>query len=166
MPLRKRRAEMTTIVESTGDVFRDIGFSRTEAANLKLRADLMLELRQVIKTRNLTQIEAAKLFDVTQPRVSDIVRGKIHLFTIDTLVTMLARAGVATRVVPDRRVQRTSTFVELPDIERKFIETWQQAAAALVSAYTPEPSVDEGPVRSDADLDKWAWHAAEYPLCA
>jgi predicted XRE-type DNA-binding protein len=54
----------------------------------------MLAIRQLIATRRLIQAEAARLLGVTQPRISDLVRGKINLFSIDVLVTMLGRAGV------------------------------------------------------------------------
>jgi predicted XRE-type DNA-binding protein len=54
----------------------------------------MAELVRLIRERKLTQNSAAKLFGVTQPRISDLVRGKIDLFSIDTLVSMLARAGM------------------------------------------------------------------------
>jgi predicted XRE-type DNA-binding protein len=85
---------MTTKVHrSTGDVFRDLGFPAQEAESLRLRAELMVQLRRLIEARRLTQAAAAKLFGVTQPRVSNLVRGKIDLFSIDTLVDMLARAG-------------------------------------------------------------------------
>ena len=60
------------IRRSTGNVFRDHGFSEDEAENLKIRADLMIELTKLIEARELTQ--AAGL---TQPRVSDLMRGKI-----------------------------------------------------------------------------------------
>jgi len=61
--------------------------------NLKIRAQLMHELSAYIEDQGLTQVEAAALFGVTQPRISDLVRGKIDRFTIDMLVNMLARAG-------------------------------------------------------------------------
>jgi len=86
---------MTTKVRrSSGDVFRDLGFPIEEAESLRLRADLMVQIRRLIEARKLTQSAAAKIFGVTQPRVSDLVRGRIDLFSIDTLVDMLARAGV------------------------------------------------------------------------
>src|SRR5258708_39034546 len=84
---------------STGNVLRDLGFSREEAENLKIRTDLMIRLSKLIEARRLTQAEAASLFGVTQPRVSDIVRGKIERFCIDTLVAMLGHAGVPGHVV-------------------------------------------------------------------
>ena len=88
---------------STGNVFRDLGFSQEEAENLKIRTDLMIRLSTLIETRRLTQAQAARLFEVTQPRISDLVRGKIDRFSIDTLVAMLAHAGVRVQVVVGRR---------------------------------------------------------------
>ena len=79
-------------------MFRDLGFGSEEAASLKIRADLMIEIERLMRRRRLTQAAAAKLLGVTQPRVSDLVRGKIDLFSIDTLVDMLTRAGVRVRV--------------------------------------------------------------------
>jgi predicted XRE-type DNA-binding protein len=84
------------ITRAGGNVFADLGFSESEAANLKVRAQLMRKLRDVIV--DLTQVDAAELLGVAQPRVSDLKRGKIGLFTIDSLVNMLARAGVTVRV--------------------------------------------------------------------
>jgi predicted XRE-type DNA-binding protein len=63
-------------------------------AHLRLRAQLMSAVCEVIRRRGLRQREAAALFGVAQPRVSDLVRGKLTLFSIDTLVNMLAAAGV------------------------------------------------------------------------
>ena len=93
--------------QSSGNVFRDLGFAPAEAANLKIRADLMIEIDRLMKRRRLTQTAAAKLFGVTQPRISDLVRGKIELFSIDGLVSMLTRAGVNVRL--DLHVKRTRT---------------------------------------------------------
>lgn len=81
-----------------GNVFRDLGFSADEAAHLKVRAVLMSELTALIGDRHLSQAEAADLFGVTQPRVSDLVRGKIDKFSVDTLINMLAAAGVRVSV--------------------------------------------------------------------
>jgi predicted XRE-type DNA-binding protein len=64
------------------------------AENMKLRSTLMLALKDYITRESLTQSQAAKLFGVTQPRISDLIRGRIDLFAIDTLVNMLATAGL------------------------------------------------------------------------
>ncbi len=86
------------IISSTGDVFRDLGFSESESKSLQLRSKLMLQLREVIDKAGLTQATAAKMFNVSQPRVSDLMRGKIHLFSLDTLVDMLGNAGIDVEV--------------------------------------------------------------------
>ncbi len=84
----------TKIRRSSGNVFRDLGFSEEEAEHLRIRASLMVQIRKVLEMRRLTQARAAELFGVSQPRISDLVRGKIALFSIDTLVDMLAHAGI------------------------------------------------------------------------
>ena len=65
-----------------------------EAENMKLRSGLMMALKAHMERVGLTQSDAAKLFGVTQPRVSDLVRGKINLFGLDALVNMATAAGL------------------------------------------------------------------------
>lgn len=94
---------MTTKMQrSSGNVFRALGFSAEEATNLKMRSDLMIRLSRLIEARGLTQAQAAGLFGVTQPRVSDLVRGKIDRFSVDTLIAMLGHAGVKVQIVLGR----------------------------------------------------------------
>jgi predicted XRE-type DNA-binding protein len=81
------------IVRSGGNVFEDLGFSSEDAENLKVRSALMGSIRSIIEREGLTQARAAQMLGVSQPRVSDLVRGKIDLFSIDALVNMLAAAG-------------------------------------------------------------------------
>jgi predicted XRE-type DNA-binding protein len=69
-----------------------------EAENMKLRSQLMMDLKKHLSKTELTQADAAKILGVTQPRISDLMRGKIHLFTIDTLVNMIAKAGLHVEV--------------------------------------------------------------------
>ena len=95
----------TRVRRSSGNVFRDLGFDAEEAENLRLRSELMIQIRSLIERRNLTQTAAAKLFGVTQPRVSDLVGGRINLFSIDALVKMLARAEVRVQLVLKRKSQ-------------------------------------------------------------
>ena len=95
--------EKVKLTRSSGNVFRDLGFSGDEAEYLKLRAELMVNLQKVITARGLKQAEAAKLLGVTQPRVSDVMRGRIDLFSIDTLIDMLARLGIRVKLVPHPR---------------------------------------------------------------
>ena|SRR5579875_3434722 len=96
------------IERSSGNVFKDLGFAPKEAESLRLRAQLMAELKRLIETRKLTQNSAAKLFGVSQPRISDLVRGRIDLFSIETLIDMLTRAGIRVqlRLTPARRAPR------------------------------------------------------------
>jgi predicted XRE-type DNA-binding protein len=84
---------------STGNVFSDLGFPDEEAENLRVRADLMIRLSELIEERGLTQAKAAKLLGVTQPRVSDLLRGKIQLFSVDSLIEMLGRSGASVSLV-------------------------------------------------------------------
>jgi predicted XRE-type DNA-binding protein len=81
------------IRKSSGNVFKDLGFGAEQAENLRVRSDLMIQLTRLIEARGLTQAAAARLLGVTQPRVSDLVRGKIDRFSIDGLVEMLGHAG-------------------------------------------------------------------------
>lgn len=85
----------TRIRRASGNVFRDLGFPPAEAAHLLVRSELMIALNQLLDERGLTQVRAAKLLGVSQPRVSDLRRGKIDRFSIDSLVDMLARLGVS-----------------------------------------------------------------------
>lgn len=90
------------ITKGSGNVFRDVGFSPREAEHLRVRAELMVALERLIARRRLTQAKAATLFGVSQPRVNDLVRGRLHRFSIDALVDMLARAGVRVHFTIER----------------------------------------------------------------
>src|ERR1700680_3329560 len=87
------------VTESTGNVFRDLGFPAEEAEHLLIRADLLLQLQKAVAARRLTQAAVAKVLRITQPRVSDLLRGQLHLFSSDTLIDFLARLGIHVRVV-------------------------------------------------------------------
>ena len=80
------------------NVFKALEADQAVAENLKIRAQLMNILAEHIRKQGLTQKQAAELFEVTQPRVSDLTRGKIERFTIDMLIIMLARTGRHVRV--------------------------------------------------------------------
>jgi predicted XRE-type DNA-binding protein len=69
-----------------------------QSVGMRVRSDLMLNLTEVIRERGITQGDAAALFGVTQPRVSDLMRGKINLFSLDTLIDMAATAGMSPTV--------------------------------------------------------------------
>lgn len=78
----------------THNVFSDLGFDSAEASSLKLRSELMLAIKKYIKTNQLTQVQAAKIMGVDQPRINKLLAGHIELFTIDKLVIMLKRAKI------------------------------------------------------------------------
>jgi predicted XRE-type DNA-binding protein len=69
-----------------------------QAASMRARSELMMNLTEVIREKGMTQGDAAALFGVTQPRVSDLMRGKINLFSLDTLIDMAATAGMSPTV--------------------------------------------------------------------
>jgi len=87
-----------------GSVFDDLGFDKAEAVNLKIRAALMNAIEEQLDKKGLTQAQASKLLGVTQPRISDLKRGKMHLFTIDMLVNMLSKLGKPVHLVIDDRI--------------------------------------------------------------
>jgi predicted XRE-type DNA-binding protein len=74
------------IVNSSGNVFIDLGYSPDEAAVLQMRADLMADLRKIVKARRLTQARAAEILGISQSRVSDLVRGKWDRFSLEMLI--------------------------------------------------------------------------------
>ena len=69
-----------------------------QAACMRARSELMMSLTEVIRECGITQGDAAALFGVTQPRISDLMRGKINLFSLDTLIDMAATAGMCPSV--------------------------------------------------------------------
>jgi predicted XRE-type DNA-binding protein len=105
MAKKRRMGRDVRVTQSTGNVFRDLGFSEDESAHLLVRSDLMIEVQKFIAARRLTQAQVAKILHVTQPRVSDLLRGRVDLFSTDTLLDMLGRLGVQVRFVlkPSRR---------------------------------------------------------------
>jgi predicted XRE-type DNA-binding protein len=85
------------VTRPDGNIFRDLGFSPAEAENLRIRRELLAALQQVVHAHP-TQAMAAEHLGVTQPRVSDIVRGKIELFSVDSLIELLGRAHIRVEV--------------------------------------------------------------------
>jgi predicted XRE-type DNA-binding protein len=79
--------------EEFGSVWEALGFEPQEAANLEARSELMVRIRKSINQAGWTQAEAAVRCGVSQPRVNDLMRGKIDKFSIDALVNMLTALG-------------------------------------------------------------------------
>lgn len=82
----------------SANVFEDLGFEAEEAMNLKIRADLMLDLRDRIQKRGWTQKEAAEFLGETQPRISNLMNGEISRFSIDKLINLLGKVGMEVRI--------------------------------------------------------------------
>lgn len=96
------------VTRSTGNVFSDLGFPEEEAEHLRVRADLLIQIQKALKVRGFKQAEAAELLGVTQPRVSDLARGRLDLFSVDSLIDMLARLGIRVKLVvvpPKKRLR-------------------------------------------------------------
>lgn len=98
----------TKLTPSSGNVFRDLGFPDEQAEHLLIRSDLMIQVQKSIAAKGLKQAEAAKVLHVSQPRVSDLLRGRIDLFSTDTLIDMLARLGVGVRLVLKLKARRVA----------------------------------------------------------
>jgi len=83
-PTKKRFASVWGAIENAPE----------KAANLRLRSSLMIALKKHLAGTGLSQTQIAKLSGVAQPRVSDLMRGKIEVFGLDALVNMAAKAGL------------------------------------------------------------------------
>lgn len=77
-----------------GSVWDAIENTPEEAGNMKQRSEIMMALKQHIEKTQASQAQAAELLGVTQPQVSDLIRGKIDLFSLDALVNMATSAGI------------------------------------------------------------------------
>jgi predicted XRE-type DNA-binding protein len=93
------------LIESSGNVYKDLGFSDDESANLLVRSELILMVKNLIRERGWTQQEAAAELGVHQPRVSDLFQGRIGNFSVDTLMSWLHKLGKEVFItVKDREV--------------------------------------------------------------
>lgn len=92
------REQNFIVTQCSDNIFDDLGFDRSEAANLKIRADLMLALKEYIQSQGWTQEQAAEFFQETQPRISNLINGEISRFSVDKLINMLSRAGMEVKV--------------------------------------------------------------------
>ncbi len=102
--VKRHEKENVKITRSSGNVFLDLGFPPAEAENLRVRADLLIDLRQVIREKGWTQAQAAEFFQETQPRISCLMNGDVTRFSIDKLINLLAKAGLHVRVTIKKAV--------------------------------------------------------------
>jgi predicted XRE-type DNA-binding protein len=87
------------VFTSVWDALED---SPAEAANMRLRSELMIAIRQVVTGWSVTQAAASRRLEVTQPRLNDLLRGRINNFSLDALIVLAARAGLEVRVQIER----------------------------------------------------------------
>jgi len=90
-------------IERYESIWDAIEPSAAEAANMKARAALMMAIRKVIDGWRATQSEAAKRLEISQPRLNDLLRGRINKFSLDALVELADRAGLSVQVRIVRR---------------------------------------------------------------
>lgn len=99
-----------TMTKSSGNVFADLGFGTEEAQNLLLRSQMMMAVADWYESSGLTQAMAAKVLGITQPRLNQVLKGKINEFSLDALVNMATCAGmrVGLTIKPAARVRTVS----------------------------------------------------------
>ncbi len=83
-----------TMTRGSGNVFADLGFDAEEAQNLQLRSQTMMAVESWYRASGLTQAKAAQALGVTQPRLNQLLKGRIGEFSLDALVNMVTRAGM------------------------------------------------------------------------
>jgi predicted XRE-type DNA-binding protein len=119
------------VTRSSGNVFRDLGFPPDKAEHLLVRADVMIRLEKELGFRGLKQAQAAKLLGITQPRVGDLLRGRVELFSADALIDMLARLG---NQGPYRSLDTRQSRVERrPSASGRLLLGGQRSGAEAVS---------------------------------
>jgi predicted XRE-type DNA-binding protein len=100
----RRRAVSQSTHLTTDKLFEDLGFSTEEAAVLELKLTLHNEIMKVVAKRKFTSRDVEKLLDISQPKASDLLNGKISQMTADRLTKYLHRLG--------RRVKVTTTVAK------------------------------------------------------
>jgi predicted XRE-type DNA-binding protein len=98
---RKKSINGVVFIEGSDNVFRDLGFSEAESVNLLARSQLMTAIKDTLKERKMTQVQAAKILGVGQPRISDLHSGRISRFTVDMLMKWLAKLGKRVTIAVD-----------------------------------------------------------------
>ena len=104
LPLSGRKKAKPLYETSCGNIFIDLGFPEDEAVSMLARADLMGEIREIIRANHWTQEKAAKILRISQPRIAEIMKLKADHYSIDLLMKLLYRLG--------RKVSLSITVVE------------------------------------------------------
>jgi predicted XRE-type DNA-binding protein len=82
------------VTKGGANIFEDLGFDAQESQNFLLRSQTMIALVQWFNASGMTQVQAAKVLGVTQPRFNQLLKGKIDIFSLDALVNMATNAGM------------------------------------------------------------------------
>jgi predicted XRE-type DNA-binding protein len=85
-------------IKGSDNIFADLGFSRGEAENLKMRSELMIAIEMFYRRSGLTQAQAAKRLGISQPRLNALLKSRIDQFSLDALVNTASRAGLKVRL--------------------------------------------------------------------
>lgn len=84
--------------QGSDNIFTDLGFEAEEAASLKIRADLMLDLKHHIHASGWTEAQTAEILGETPTRVKDLMNGEISQFTVDSLINLLVKVGMKVKI--------------------------------------------------------------------
>lgn len=93
------------VTRSSGNVFRDLGFPPDKAPHLLVRSDLTIRIEKELASRGLKHAQAAKLLGISQARISDLLRGRVGVFSAEALIGLLARLGLKVRVATSTRAR-------------------------------------------------------------
>ena len=89
--MKTRQIDGADVTQGSGNVFADLGLA--DAEKLKIKTGLVIQIRKAMQTRGLTQQEAAKLMGISQPKVSDMMRGDFSNLSERKLMDCLTRLG-------------------------------------------------------------------------
>jgi predicted XRE-type DNA-binding protein len=80
------------------DVWEALSDTPAEAESMRMRSSLLIAIEQKVAAWGITQAEAARRLGVTQPRLNDLLKGKIEKFSLDTLIDLAGRSGLRVRL--------------------------------------------------------------------
>lgn len=116
---RKKKEEEIEVIESSGNVYADLGYANPQEAMAK--ANLAILIADTIKKKKLTQKKAADLMGIDQPKVSAIIRGQLSGFTIDRLLRFLLALGIdiIIEAKPHRKRSEPGIIITYPGVQKQ-----------------------------------------------
>lgn len=105
------KREKITFTKSSGNVFKDLGFKDAEARLAK--AELASKINELIDKRNLSQTEAAKILQINQPKVSDLMNGRLAGFSMERLIRFLIQLGFDVKITVSEKTSRRKSAGKL-----------------------------------------------------